>query len=331
MQDLFRGLVGTVFYLLPSITHDVVIHGRENLSDHHPTIVISNHKRDLDSLVLVGIIYTSRGFAHPNREMVFALREDAFWEGFVGSYVGRFPLKLTVKPHLQLLKAYPMGMLRSRRDRARIRAQLDRLAGLLDRGRDLYWTPEGGLALDGRLDRFRAGLYRLIQTTHAPLRLLPVAIFYDFTTTTRTRCFIRLGSEILIDRSLSRAEIERQARQAILRQMTINAGHLLVAVLRRHSLETYFSQADLEQAVLEEALRLDGGGLALDGRLSMRWSFRWRLRRLLGYAAREHILQRSNAGWSVQLGLNHPQMQYVLNELDDAERTLGLKAPGLAP
>jgi 1-acyl-sn-glycerol-3-phosphate acyltransferase len=330
IQDAFRGLVATLFYLAASVKHDVAIYGREHCSGEHPKIVLSNHKRDFDSLVLGGVVYFARGIRHPNRRIVFCLREDAFWPGFLDAYLGWRPLRrllswLTVRATLHLLKTYPMGYVTSRSDMPRIEGQLRRFASLLDHGRDLYWTPEGGLSLEGHLDRFRAGFYRVVKASHAPLRILPAAIFYDFMTTLRTRCFIRFGPELPLDRSLGKVQLEEQARRAIICQMTINAGHLAVAVLRHLAPGTLITRHELESRLLTEGHRLRQAGLALDPRLTMRWTFRARVGQLLRYARREGILEQAGGNvWKVAAGMQHREMQYVLNELADAEAMLGL-------
>lgn len=328
IQDAFRGLLGTLFYLASSVTHDVVIYGREHVSGHHPTIIISNHKRDLDSMVLIGIAYFARGIGRPNRRIAFALREDAFWQGFLQRYLhwpwpfGPLLARISVKPHLHLLKAFPIGYLTQRDQLGHIQAQLRRFARLLDSGRDLYWTPEGGLALDGHLERFRAGLYRVIEDSHAPLRLLPMAVFYDFMTTLRTRCFVRIGSEIVVDRSIPRSELERQARMAILCQMTLNIGHLAAALLRDLPAHSELSYEEIAQLLRHRAGTYRAAGLALDPRLTMRWSFGPRLKQFLGYARRQGILKEETGRWKIGLGIRHPEMRYVLNELTEVETAL---------
>ncbi|MFI5267515.1 MAG: 1-acyl-sn-glycerol-3-phosphate acyltransferase [Chloroflexota bacterium] len=330
IQDAFRGLVATLFYLAASAKHDVAIYGRDHCSNEHPKIVLSNHKRDFDSLVLGGVAYFARGIAHPNRRMVFCLREDAFWPGFLDSYLGWRPLhkllsRLPLRATLHLLKTYPMGYVTTRADMPRIEGQLGRFANLLDHGRDLYWTPEGGLGLNGHLDRFRAGFYRLVKASHTPLRILPAAVFYDFMTTLRTRCFIRFGPEIILDRSLGKGQLEQQARRAIVCQMTINAGHLAAAAFRRLPPGTLLTRAELDSLLLSEARRFRQAGLALDPRLTMRWTFRGRVGQLLRYMRREGILEDAGNGrWKLATGIQHREMQYVLNELTDAEAMLGL-------
>ena len=327
IQDAFRDLLATLFYVTASVTHDVVVYGRENISGYHPTILISNHKRDLDSLVVQGIAYFGRGITRPNRGLAFALREDVFWRGFLARYI-RHPLLrallgwIDVNPHMRFLKIFPIGHLTSRRELPRIRQQLRRLGALLDEGRDLYWTPEGGLGLDGHFGRVRAGLYRLIQESQAEPVLLPLAVCYDFMTTVRTRCFVRIGPELRLDRTYGRVELERLAREAILRQMTLNVGHLMGAVLRGLPPGGCLSRAELEDRVRAQGRRLRDAGLYLDPRLTVHASFGRRVRHFLGYAERHGILRREGQLWRKELGEQHPQMVYALNELADLEPLL---------
>jgi hypothetical protein len=327
IQDAYRGLVATLLYLAASVKHDVVVHGREHISGYHPCIYVSNHKRDFDSFVIGGVTYFARGILHPNTRLIFALREDAMWSGFLGYLDPPWPLNtlvsgFSVRAALAALKVYPIGYLRRREDLARIQAQLRALAELLDRGRDVYWTAEGGLGLDGRFGQFRAGFHRLIRGSRATLHMVPVAVFYDFMTTLRTRCFIRIGPETELDRSLSRPELERLGRAAILRQMTVNIGHLAAAVLRDPPAGAVITRDQLSQSLLAQARRLQRAGLAIDARLLGRFGFNWRLDQLLGYARRQRILDVSGGGWRVALGMQHPQMQYVHNELLEVEREL---------
>ncbi|HEX6513540.1 MAG TPA: lysophospholipid acyltransferase family protein [Chloroflexota bacterium] len=329
IQDGFRGMMATLLYLAGSITHDVVVHGREHVSDMHPKIVLSNHKRDLDSLLVGGVTYFARGITHPNRRMIFALREDAFWSGFLDRYFGwprmrRLFSWLTVKPYLFIMKVYPIGYVITRADLPRIEGQLARFADLLGRGRDLYWTPEGGLSADGRLGHFRAGFYRLVRASHAPLRILPVTLCYDFMTTLRTRCSVRFGPEFEVDRSLPKQALERLARRAILQQLTLNVGHLAAATLRDLPPGVELSRLQLERRLLDHARRYRQAGLALETRLTMGWTFRRRTAQFLGYALRQGILERAGGGWRAAQGLDHPEMRYVINELSELERELAV-------
>jgi 1-acyl-sn-glycerol-3-phosphate acyltransferase len=323
IQQTFRTLVAWSFYAAATARYDVVVYGREHVSAHHPKIVLSNHKRDLDSVVLAALAFLAQGFTKPNHRLVYALREDAFWPDFLDFYL-HWRSSLRVAGVLRLLKCYPMGYVRSRSDLPRIESQLRTFAWLLDHGRDVYWTPEGGLSVDGRLGRFRAGFHRLVRGSRVPLRILPVAIFYDFTTTGRTRCSIRFGPELAVDRSLGKSALEEQARTAILRQTTINAGHLAAAALRDPGAHADFTGSALNAALVEHARRLAGAGLPLDPRLRSRRGFARRVDGLLAYLVREGVLAQSNDLLRPARGLNHPGMRYVLNELQEAESAVRL-------
>ncbi len=337
VQNAFRGLLAVLFYLGPSATHDVVIHGRENVSDWHPKLLVSNHKREMDSFVLQGVLYLARGIVRPNELLTFALREDAYWPGFLANFIrlpgvpGEWLAKLDLSPVIRLLKAYPMGMLRSRADHARMQGQLTGFAQVLDRGHDLYWAPEGGLGLDGHLEPFRAGLHRVVEASHAELRILPVSIVYDFMTSGRTRCAIRIGPEFAYERSWSRRELDDRVRRALLHQMTLNVGHVMAAVLREWPAGVARSLDGVEVAAHTHVRRLAAMGVPLDGRLSMRWTFRRRLRQFLAYARKNGVLQFDGRDWRVAQGLAHPKMRYVRNELEDVEQSRAEVIPPLSP
>src|SRR5437763_14749861 len=104
---------------------------------------------------------------------------------------------------------------------------------------------------------------------------------------------------------------------AILRLMTVSAGHLTAAVLRQMQPEERLTRPSLEERMLGHARRYRAAGLALDVRLTMRWSFRWRVRRLLQYLWRRGILAREANVWRIGTGFQDADMQYVLNELEE--------------
>jgi 1-acyl-sn-glycerol-3-phosphate acyltransferase len=327
VQDAFRSLAATTFYLFASATLDVAIYGREHVSGQHPTIFLANHKSDLDSLTLVSVAYFAQGLTQPDQRIVYALREDAYWPGFLAylslpGALGALSRKLHIAPHLRLLKAYPMGYLTGRKHLPRIQAQLNHFSSLIDRGRDLYWTPEGGLGQDGHLEPFRAGFYRIVAGSRADVRIVPMAVVYDFMTSGRTRCFVRLGPELAVDRSLGRKAVEQQARLGILRQLTLDAGHLAAAVLRELPPGAGPRLEDFESSFIAHARRYRRLGVALDPRLTMRWTLPRRLRQLHAYAHEQGIWDVQAGRVLVRQGLDHPRMRYVLNELLDIEEGL---------
>jgi len=330
IQNAFCGLIAWLFYLAPRLAYEVQVRGQEHISGQHPVLIVSNHKRDLDSLILVALSYLHGGFEGHSHPIAFALREDASWRGFLQAYLrlpglaGRILGATSLRGHLHMLRAFPIGYLTDRRQLERIRGQLQTFANLIDRGYDVYWTPEGGLSLDGRLARFRAGLYRLVENSSAPLKLRPMAVFYDFMTTGRTRCFVRIGPESWIDRSVGRAEFEQEARLAILRQTTINVAHLAVAALREIELPASISREDFERRLLHHAGRYRSAGLALDPRLESAASFRRRLDAFLDYAQSESLLGTVSSVDVPSDVLERGGMSYARNELLEAEAAFGL-------
>ncbi|MGH2470344.1 MAG: hypothetical protein ACRDGF_09730, partial [Chloroflexota bacterium] len=245
--------------------------------------------------------------------------------GFLGRYLPRWGALLSwldVSPHLLFGKAFPMGHLHSRQELPRVRGQLSRFAWLLDHGRDLYWTPEGGLGLDGHFGPFRAGLFRVVQGSRADLHLVPIAVFYDFMTTLRTRCFVRIGPEQRIDRAVTRQQFERQAREAILRQVTVNVGHLAAVIIDELPPDARLSRTELERRLRDRAKCYRGAGLALDPRLSSPRGLHRRAGQFLAYAQRQDILRHDGCTWRVAQGKQHPAMAYVFNEISEVAHLL---------
>ncbi len=323
VQDAFRGGLASLFYLLTSLFMDVQVEGRQHVSRHHPTLIVSNHKRDLDSMILASVCYLARGVTRPNRNLAYAIREDILWPNFLAEYGNLPPLlkatvgRLKLGPIITLLKGYPIGYLTSRRDLMRVRQQLTVFVNLLERGRDVYWTPEGGLSLDGSFGRFRAGLHRLVSDCRAPLHIRPAAIFYDFTTSGRTRCFIRFGPELTPDQSWDRANTENRIRRAVLDQMTVNAGHLLAKALGQ--LPAHFTDDQLRLQLRQSQAAYQSKGHAIDPRLTSAATFEHRIRELTSYAEQKGILRADTDGWQVERGLSHPDMRYELHELAEID------------
>ncbi|MDE3077551.1 MAG: 1-acyl-sn-glycerol-3-phosphate acyltransferase, partial [Chloroflexota bacterium] len=289
-----------------------------------PTLIVSNHKRDLDSMILPSVCYFAGGFPRANHRLNFGIREDIFWPRFLAEYVAWPALlkpaiaRLNLSPVVTLLKGQPVGYLTSRKELPRIRRQLAHLIDLLERGNDVYWTPEGGRTLDGRFGRVRAGLHRIIRECRAPLAIRPVAIFYDFATSARTRCFIRFGPELWVDPSWSRTIIERKVRDAVLRQMTVSLGHVAAGALS--ALPQPFGREQLDAQLRQGVAAHRARGHFLDPRLtSSAGSFRRRVDEFLAYAGRQNILVADRDGWRLSEGLGHPGMAYLLNELAEIE------------
>ncbi len=111
--------------------------------------------------------------------------------------------------------------------RATIDAQLAHLATRLDRGRCVYFSPEGTISTDGRFGRVRGGLFRLVHMAGSPPWIQPMAIGYDSLAPGRTRVVVRIGEHFRADASLDRREFDAALRQAILDLVPVTPSHLL--------------------------------------------------------------------------------------------------------
>ncbi|MDE3076244.1 MAG: hypothetical protein KGJ86_12520, partial [Chloroflexota bacterium] len=57
VQEGLRAGLASLFYLLTSLFFDLQVDGRQHVSSHHPTLIVSNHKRALDSMILPSVCY----------------------------------------------------------------------------------------------------------------------------------------------------------------------------------------------------------------------------------------------------------------------------------
>ncbi|MHB8620837.1 MAG: lysophospholipid acyltransferase family protein [Chloroflexota bacterium] len=333
----FRALLATVFGIIPRLTHDVVVSGIDHISGHHPTIVICNHKRDLDTVVLMSAMYFARKQLGIHQDQfAIGLSDKFFKPGFLGTYwrftprLNRIMSDLDLRPVFRVLHAFPIGPVTSRRRLPVVHQPLRQFVELLDCRHDIYWSPEGALSVDGSLGTLRAGLYRIISRSRSSPHLLPVHINYDFTTMGRPRCFVRIGPELPVSRDLRRAEFNRLARPAIAAQMTINAGHVLAACLCSDSMDVPFTQSRLKAMLLRQLYKYRQQGWHIDPRLATSWTFHRRVTGLLAYARKRRILRKTPGGWVADRGLEHPDMRYVINEVSELDQRLRAMADILA-
>jgi long-chain acyl-CoA synthetase len=113
-------------------------------------IFVPNHASYLDPFLLAATLEPAR---FPR----------VFWAGWTGVAFSN-PL---VRGLSRLAQAIPV-------DEHSARAALALAGGVLERGHDLVWFPEGGRSADGRLRPFREGIGRLLQAHAVPV--VPVAI-----------------------------------------------------------------------------------------------------------------------------------------------------------
>jgi len=82
-EAAYYGLAA-LFYAAPRILYDIQIDEAEPTTFPPSTLIVTNHKRDLDSVVLTSSLYWLQ--RPPRRPLEFAGREDMFLRGFLAHY-----------------------------------------------------------------------------------------------------------------------------------------------------------------------------------------------------------------------------------------------------
>lgn len=91
-QSKARGLLDDVLYLglaalyyaAPRFLYQIEVEGAQNYRHRPATLIVANHKRDLDSVILPATLFYNG--VRPKRPLWFAGREDMFWRGFLASF-----------------------------------------------------------------------------------------------------------------------------------------------------------------------------------------------------------------------------------------------------
>ncbi len=117
MSWLLYNLIGISFRLGIKPYFDLRVNGLDNYSEKPSTLVVANHKRDLDSVLIATVLYYHRGFPRPSTPVSFMGDENLFQPGFLGNWIkGPKLLKKLLQPIslnyvLRKLHAYPIGKL----------------------------------------------------------------------------------------------------------------------------------------------------------------------------------------------------------------------------
>lgn len=83
LQEAIYHSVAGLFYAAPRLLYVLAVDGASRFRHHPSTLVVVNHKRDLDSvLVPPTLLYNG---VRPKRPMWFAGREDMFLRGFLAT------------------------------------------------------------------------------------------------------------------------------------------------------------------------------------------------------------------------------------------------------
>jgi len=178
-----------------------------------------------------------------------------------------------------------------------IRAQLQRLAGLLERGEPVQIAPEGVVSQDGRVRRPRAGLHTLINAPRAGVRVLPVGLSYDFMTGGRPRVLVSIGREHTDLVGLSRLETDRRVSRAIAQGTALTVTQLASERLLRAREEGTTVSWKTLSGYLAEAVACEGAaGRVIDPRLRSETGRQQRLRSYLRYVLGHGLLRRAGGG-----------------------------------
>lgn len=111
--------------------------------------------------------------------------------------------------------------------RAAVDAQLAHFARRLDRGRCVYFSPEGTISMDGHFSRIRAGFFRLARLAATQPWVQPMALGYDTLGPGRSRVVLHIDQCFRADTTLDRRPFDAALRGKILRLVPITPSHLL--------------------------------------------------------------------------------------------------------
>jgi 1-acyl-sn-glycerol-3-phosphate acyltransferase len=180
--------------------------------------------------------------------------------------------------------------------RATVDAQLAHFAARLDRGRCVYFAPEGSISMDGHFARIRAGCFRLAHAArHAPW-IQPMALGYDTLAPGRSRVVVRIGQPFRADRTLDRRGFDAALRRAVLEQVSITPSHLLARFLLHHA--SVFSQQDLTAWMTRSLATLRARRATLDPLLA-RADVHRLVDRRLRWLERKRLLVRTRAAFAI--------------------------------
>ncbi|MBS3787651.1 1-acyl-sn-glycerol-3-phosphate acyltransferase [Candidatus Bipolaricaulota bacterium] len=117
MSWLLYNLIGVFFRIGIKPCYDIQVDGLENYSESPTSLVVANHKRDLDSVLIASLLYYHNGFLPPSKPISFMADENLFQPGFLGNWIkGPKLLKRALQPLslnyiLKKLHAHPIGKL----------------------------------------------------------------------------------------------------------------------------------------------------------------------------------------------------------------------------
>jgi hypothetical protein len=219
-----------------------------------------------------------------------------------------------------------------RRVATRIHEQLDAIVSRLWQDGSFLGSPEGQLSPDGRISPLHAGFHRIVRAAPPDLRVIPIAIVYDFMTTRRPHIFVNFAPAIESALKLPQSELDAQLRRSWLLHAHFTCTQLASGFLmeRQHSSSPEFTLYELTHAVYQQAQKLAASCRQVDPQLLRPAGVTRCVLRYLTYVERRGLVRRTAADrWKLlfgkmvmrvglrEVGYNDAPLLYAYNELQD--------------
>lgn len=219
------------------------------------------------------------------------------------------------QPHLR----QRLALAAARRAQGHLRALVEEL----EVGNVVVLAPEGNLSPDGRLQRFRSGLVRLLKAAPGT-EVVPVGITYDVLAPGRPRAFLRIGAPLSGLSERPRRDIVHTVRRHLAGLNTVTLAQLLGWVLLEEldPRVAALDRAELARRVGRRAAALAAEGYALDRQLLEPSAFERAFAALLRAARGRGLVMNGSAvrlDWRV---LHSPVMSWRHNPLGYARNEL---------
>lgn len=228
--------------------------------------------------------------------------------------VSAMPLShlLAWRYHALLRKFYGPEMLLDTKRRpverrvvARIHAQLDEVVACLWRDGSFFGSPEGQLSPDGHISPLHAGFHRMVRAAPPDLRVVPIALTYDFMTTGRRHIFVDFAPAIEYAPKLPQAKLDQRLRRSWLQHTHFTCTQLASGFLmeRKRSSLPEFTLYDLMYAVYQQASSLAAAGRPVDPQLLRPAGVAGKARNYLAYVERRGLVRRCERDrWQIAFG-----------------------------
>jgi 1-acyl-sn-glycerol-3-phosphate acyltransferase len=215
--------------------------------------------------------------------------------------------------------------------RATVDAQLRHFAQHLERGRCVYFAPEGTISMDGHFSRIRDGCFRLVHLTRTPPWIQPMVIGYDTLAPGRSRVVVRIGPRWRADTSLDRRAFDATLRRNLLDLVPVTPSHLLARYLL-HGPDT-FTQDELTGWLARSLTTLEHAHRSLDPLFArkgiraladerLRWLERKRLVVRRGAHFRSLCPRDAEPGWHTPANIARYLDNNLLDLVPETARTL---------